>query len=542
LEIDRYLGRNASYAELPLLSRRNFLAGALLSSVPSFSAPPVLRPESFRHYVEFFNSMVPEGVVQYIPDARAWDWLSANIPLFSCPDPVFERTWYFRWWTYRKHIRKTEDGFVVTEFLKPVKHAAKHNAISCALGHHLNEGRWLQDDRFLDDYLRFWLRSGAAGGLQPQFHQFSGWAAHAARDRWLVNRDDRFLAELLDALILDYRAWEKERQLPSGLFWQYDVRDGMEESVSGSRTAKNARPTINSYMYGNARAIADIARVKGRVGLASEFEAKAKAIKDLVQVRLWDERGAFFKPLLESGGLPDVREEIGFVPWYFGLPDAGRGFEKAWRQITDPDGFAAPFGPTTAERRHPGFKLSFEGDDCQWNGPSWPFATAQTLKAMANVLHDYNQNVVLKRDYFALLKIYTGSHKLKLDDGRVIPWIDESLDPFTGEWLTRRIKIHKGRFDGRGDYYNHSSYCDLVVTGLAGLRPRADDRVEVRPLLPEDAWDWFCLDRVRYHGRNLTILWDRTGKKFGRGQGLRVFRDGKEIAHSRRLDGAAGSM
>jgi len=40
--------------------------------------------------------------------------------------------------------------------------------------------------------------------------------------------------------------------LTNGLFWQYDVRDGMEESISGSRTNKNLRPTINSYMFGNA--------------------------------------------------------------------------------------------------------------------------------------------------------------------------------------------------------------------------------------------------------------------------------------------------
>jgi len=33
---------------------------------------------------------------------------------------------------------------------------------------------------------------------------------------------------------------------------EYDVRDGMEESISGSRRAKNARPPLNSYMYGNA--------------------------------------------------------------------------------------------------------------------------------------------------------------------------------------------------------------------------------------------------------------------------------------------------
>jgi hypothetical protein len=495
-----------------------------------------LHTEAFKRHIDYFNTMVDEGVAQHIPNAQAWEWLASNIPLFECPDPAFEQTWYYRWWSYRKHIRKTPCGFIVTEFLRPVKHAAEYNAISCALGHHLSEGRWLHNQTYLDDYLLFWLRSGANGGLHPRLHQYSGWVAHAAYERWLVHRDYRFLAPLLDPLVLDYRKWEDERLLDSGLFWQYDVADGMEESISGSRTAKNARPTINSYMYGNAQAIARLAAVSGRPDLQEEYDSKAGALKKRILTHLWDEKAAFFKPVVESGGLADVREEIGFIPWMFGLPDPGKGFERAWAQLMDPEGFQAPFGPTTAERRHPGFKIALEGDDCQWNGPSWPFSTSQTLKALANVLHDYPQDVVSRRDYFETLRIYNRSHRLKLEDGRLIPWVDENLNPFTGDWLARLIKIRKGRFDGRGDHYNHSTYCDLIITGLVGLRPRADDRVEVYPLLPPRTWDWFCLDRVSYHGRLLTILWDRTGQKYGRGKGLRVFSDGEEVCSSGGLD------
>ena len=86
----------------------------------------------------------------------------------------------------------------------------------------------------------------------------------------------------------------------------------------------------------------------------------------------------------------------------------------------------------------------------------------------------------------------------------------------------------------RGKDYNHSTYCDLVISGLVGLRPRADDTVEVNPLAP-DSWNFFCLDQVRYHGRWLTILWDKTGDRYHRGAGLRVLADGKEIAASEEL-------
>lgn len=516
-------------------------AGYCLAAGDFPGAGVVLDPEAFRHHVDFFNAMAPEDVPTLIPNQGAWEWMKTNIPFFTCPDPDVERTYYYRWWAFRKHIKETPGGFILTEFLRPVSHATDYNAISCALGHHVNEGRWLKDRRYIDQYLNFWLRPGT-GGLQRHLHQYSGWVAAACWDRWLVDGNTAYLLSLLDALILDYRTWERDRLLENGLFWQYDVRDGMEESISGSRTAKNARPTINSYMYGNACALAKIASLAGRDALTREYEAKARRLRALVEELLWDPEARFYKVRLESGGLAAVRELIGYTPWYFHLPEPGRGREEAWKQLLDPRGFYAPYGPTTAEQRHPDFRIAETGDDCQWNGPSWPMATTITLKALANVLHAYPQRVVTAADYFHTFLIYTRSQRLRLPGGRVIPWIDENLNPFTGQWQARSMKLRKGTFNGRGDHYNHSGYADLVITGVVGLRPRGDDVAEVHPLVPERAWDWFCLEGVPYHGRILTVLWDRTGRKFHRGRGLRLFDGGREIARSTRLERITGRL
>ncbi|MHC4208035.1 MAG: MGH1-like glycoside hydrolase domain-containing protein, partial [Planctomycetota bacterium] len=334
--------------------------------------------------------------------------------------------------------------------------------------------------------------------------------------------------------------WEKERLEPDGLFRQIDDRDGMEVSVGGS----GKRATINSYMYGDAVAIAKIALLAGRQDIAEQYREKARNLKNLVHTKLWDDKAKFFKTLpRDAETLVDVREQHGYTPWYFNLPDASRNYEVAWKQLMDPEGFYAPYGPTTTEQRHKGFKISYEGHECQWNGPSWPMSTAITLTAMANVLNNYEQDVVSKTDYFETLKIYTKCHRLKREDGSIVPWIDENLNPHTGDWIARtRLKSWKnGTWDKgkggkeRGKDYNHSSYCDLIISGLIGLRPRADDIVEVNPLVSAGTWDWFCLDNVLYHGRIITILWDKTGNKYGKGKGLRIFVNGKETAKSQTL-------
>lgn len=515
------------------------------SATPATPTPLLLKHTALRQYIDHFNAADRELYSQFITNGAAADFLQTNVPLLECPDKELEEIYYFRWWTFRKHLKQTPDGFIVTEFLPPVDWAGKYNSISCAGGHHFYEGRWLNDSRYLDDYSVFWFRKGG----KPRIYSF--WVANALWSRFLVTGDDRLFAPLLPDLIQNYEAREKERRDANGLYWQADGQDGMEVSISGALNPRGEgyRVTMNSYQYGDALAIAHIAERLGQIDVVKRFRAKAAELQSLVQDQLWDPEAQFFKVRPRNNGakLSDARELHGYTPWYFNLPAPDKSV--AWKQLMDPKGFFAPFGPTTAEQRHPGFHVTYQGHECQWNGPSWPYATAVTLTALANLIDDYPPAGLTSKDYFELLRIYAHSHHLRLDDGRVVPWIDENLNPTNGDWLARtRLKSWKnGQWDRskggeeRGKDYNHSTFCDLVISGLIGLRPRSDDLVEVRPLVPE-TWDYFCLDQVRYHGHWLTILWDKTGEHYGRGVGLRLFADGQPIANRSRLGRLQGTL
>lgn len=500
----------------------------------------ILTTDALRKYVAQFNSDDEELYINAIPNKDALAFLEKNIPLFECPDKEIERTCYFRWWTYRKHIKETPAGYVITEFLPDVPWSGIYNTINCPAAHHFYEGRWLHNQQYLNDYAVFWFRKGG----NPRLYSF--WAADAYYSRYLANKDARFLIDLLPDLVRNYEAWETGwdwhgnhiGQRTNGLFYIIDDRDGGEMSIGGH----GFRPTLNSFMYGDAKAITAISRMAGKLEQAKLFEEKAARIKQLVQEKLWDKDTQFFKVLPDQGKkLRDVRELYGYTPWYFNLPDPG--YEAGWKELMDPEGFYAPYGPTFAEQRHRDFKISYQGHECQWNGPSWPLATCSVLTALANLLNNYEQDVIGKKDYFETLRIYTRCHTLKREDGKVVPWIDENLNPYTGDWISRtRLKNwNNGTWDTgkggkeRGKDYNHSTYNDLIITGLIGLRPRADGVVEVNPLLPENTWDYFCLDNLLYHGHILTILWDMTGRKYGKGKGLTVFSDGKIIARARNL-------
>lgn len=520
----------------------------VLSPFAAFSQGNVLSSRQFEHYINAFNREDQELYKQYYPNRDAWKFLKENIPLFECPDKELEKTYYFRWWTYRKHIRETPAGFVITEFLPSVPWAGEYNTISCAAGHHFYEGRWLHDPSYLEDYMQFWLDE--AGN---DIRKYSFWSANAWK-AFLSVHPEAEVPAVLQKLTANYKAWENTHGEPiHGLFWQTDGADGMEVSVGGQLSNggeqvhgyKGIRPTINSYMYGDAQAIAALAVRQGLDSIAADYRARAAHIKKATQKLLWSDSLGFFGSVAldKNSGKPPVlpvRELTGYVPWYFNLPDDNAGYGQAWKHLLDTNGFKAPYGPTTCERRHPCFAVSYQGHECQWNGPSWPYATAQTLTAMANVLNNYRHTSLAAADYHELLSVYSESHRRTTADGRKIPWIDENLDPFTGEWLARaRLESwpgepwpdSKGGLE-RGKDYNHSTFCDLIISGLIGLRPQLADSITVNPLVPEEEWDYFCLDNVLCHGRILTILYDKTGKKYRKGKGFRIFIDGKNVHSS----------
>ncbi|WP_196939490.1 MGH1-like glycoside hydrolase domain-containing protein [Sphingobacterium pedocola] len=474
-------------------------------------------------YVTKFNSQDNEAVVNLIDNESSSEWLKANIPLFECPDTDIEEIYYFRWWSYRKHIKVTPEGTIVTEFIEPVKHAGKFNSISCALGHHIYEARWLRDNEFLKEYIDFWLYKADEGQTKPRFHQFSSWLPDALLAYHKVSNNTSYLSSRIKDLDLDYEKWEQERQLPNGLFWQHDVKDGMEESVSGSRRDENMRPTINSYMYANAVALAEIADIVGHADLKAKYQKKASELKPKLIDSLWDKEEKFFKTKLPDGRLHNAREAIGFIPWYFHIPADNKEYAQAWDQVLDTAGFNAPWGLTTAERREPTFRTRGSGHGCEWDGALWPFATSQTLRGMANLLADYKHTgKISKADFYREVQKYAKSHVM---DGK--PYIGEYQDEVNGEWL-------KGDHP-RSKFYNHSTYMDVIIQDLIGVKPQVGNVLEIKPLIPAGKWKYFALTNVRYHGKDISIYWDEDGKKYNQGKGLTVYADGHKIARTGKL-------
>ena len=498
---------------------------ALSACKTNFSALP--GTEKVDEYVNMFNKNDDELYKQAFPNEKAAEFMKENIPLFECPDKELEKTYYFRWWTFRKHIKETPDGYVISEFLPQVGWSGKHNSINCAAQHHMREGRWLRNTKFIDDYARFWFFA-SNGGMR----RYSCAAADAVWNLYLVHGDKQLITDLYEPLKENFKFWEDTQRDSTGLYWRLDGWDGGEISASGALSPdwSGYRPMQNAYEYGDAIALSKMAKLLGNAKDEELYQQKAQEIKAIVDKKLWDSKDQFYKAIPRNGKmeLAPCREELGYVPFAYNLPDEDK--LVAWEQLFDEKGFKAPYGPTTCEQRYGGFQISYEGHECQWNGPSWPFATSQTITGMITSLNRFGEKVLTKERFMEVLNTYSNSHRL---NGQC--WIDENLNPFTGDWISRtRLMTWK---DGtwstgkggveRGKDYNHSTFNDLIISGVVGLQVSDEGEITVNPLVPDGLWDYYCLSGVRGAGHDVTVVYDKDGKHYHVGKGLKLFVDGK---------------
>lgn len=458
-------------------------------------------------------------------------WYRKNIPFFDSNDPAINAAYYYRWSVVRAHQRDLgAQGYVTTEFLDDVPWQREPFAtLNDASGFHIAEARWLRDRRYAADYIDYMYQGG-------NDRHFSDYMADAVFGRYLVDGDRAEAIRHLPVMRHIYRQWDDHFDFTKRLYWIEPLLDATEYTISsidssggkdGFRGGDSFRPSINAYMFANARALSQLFTLARDPAGSAEFAARAADLRKQVQSSLWqpalghfadrykvsNEHVRYWEPIRG-------RELVGYVPWAFGLPDDDPRYAQSWKHLLSPTEFAGAAGLRTVE---PGYKyylrqFRYEGTapECQWNGPVWPFQTTQVLLGLANLLNDYHQSVVGRGDYYRLLRQYTALHS---QSGRLD--IEEDYDPETGGPIVGLARSH---------HYFHSGYVDLILTGLVGLRPRQDNVLEVNPLVTSGGpLRWFRMQDVPYHGHLVSVTWDADGQHFGN-PGLAVEIDGRLIA------------
>ena len=84
-------------------------------------------------------------------------WFESNVPILDVPEEDVSAVYYYRWGLYKQHMYYTgpQFGYLATEFLSPPGYGGPYGGISAAAGHHINEGRWLRDQKYGKDIVNY---------------------------------------------------------------------------------------------------------------------------------------------------------------------------------------------------------------------------------------------------------------------------------------------------------------------------------------------------------------------------------------------------
>lgn len=502
------------------------------------AAPPSLTVKALA--TEYFGNDAP--------------WFLENIPFLEIDDPEIQQIYYYRWKLYRSHIREIgAQGITITEFLGNVPWARQpYTDLNDSASFHLAEGRWLRNPGIVDSLIDH-LYSG--GGNDRHFSES---IAAATLGTTMVTGDTAPALRHLDTMQYIFNQWDDHFDRKRNLYWVEPIADATEYTISsidasGAGFSSQAsvderengflrgnafRPSINSYQYANARAIASIAKLAGKLDVAADYDRRAEAIQTAVLAELWNPSLEHFTDryqrstrYVKAGDFVRGRELNGFVPWFYELlpKDSSIDYAQAWRHALSAKELGGAYGLRTVEPSYPRYMVQYRYDkstglpECQWNGPSWPFQTSQTLTGLANLLNDYKQSTATREDYLALLRQYTHQHFIALGHAD----LQEDYDPDKGSPIVGLARSH---------HYNHSTYVDLILSGLIGIRPRSDNVLEINPLLPAAntpqiaAIRYFALQGLLYHGHEVSVVYDVDGTRYRSGKGLSIFVDGRRAA------------
>jgi hypothetical protein len=418
---------------------------------------------------------------------------------------------------------------------------------------------------------------------RPESHHFSSWMIDGIEAFLKVHPDKPWLHTMLPAMEKHQQVWDSlftvnaPNARTNGMYKILDLYDGMEFSLSavlglieskgayslytkdtwrdyylGWGTTANAerseqarqyptafrkgypdfylvRPSVNSYAYGNLRALANLYTLDeatGQSNKAAYYAKRAAAIQQQVLTVLWSNEDQFFNTYSAGDntyGVRDyqarVRESVGYTPWYFNLIPTQRysNYSKSWDMFSSRNGFYNVAGMTTAEQQHP----YYNEQAYAWNGRGWPFENSVVYKGYANYLRNYKRvstpaEQQLLYDYIDKLARMHGTQQLNI-----------------GEWY---IPSNGKTFGGESDYF-HSTFPDIIIEDLIGFKSSQGDSFSIAPLLPEGRWDHFYLGNIRYHGHDIDIVWkqDWLPDSPGNQSRLCVWIDNKLVASSESL-------
>lgn len=479
------------------------------------------------------------------------EWWAQNIPYIDIPDENVKKVLYYRWWSNRFNLLEANIPGNDWQFPMNMEGVLGYNnGITVSVPWVLQDLKWLRDPSYA---YGTWLAQGEYSENanyknnpgRPNIWTWDmmqntsqvGWEAYKiyGGGEKVLKKFADFSANDVTGTLNHFRGTH-----PDLVYYNHGPitgNDGDTVSMHWKGNGNYARLDGSSTAYANAVATQQMYEQLGDDANAKRMEEVAQRIRNAILNNMWFDQADF-----DGDGKADTNGEGSF------LHKKVINQQDVFNPWRDNNMFVFNFGvvPKEGEQGYESkylTQLSDYGDPNYY--PIFPFFTADQHSIMKRVeafrkgetsafgtdqfawcnFGNYINTIRASLRHYPVENINSDTYKTLFDWGAwlhtVEPGNTDHLDSneffwledyfFGTPWTPENPPNPSGKMVRAWIHHDTLGMMNYsVMEDMAGLQPRADDKIELWPLGIK--YDHFAVDNVRYHDANLSIVWQDPAK------------------------------
>ncbi|WP_406080861.1 discoidin domain-containing protein [Micromonospora sp. NBC_00858] len=480
---------------------------------------------------------------------RRW---AQDVPYIDLPDPALEKAIVYRWWGERYNTLDANASGHVYQYPTTIEGVNLYqNAVALTQPMHLQDTKWLRTPYLpYGQILNIGELSGSSAFLDSPGHtswnnHYSQYLGTAGLEAYNVHGGGKEIA----GKFAHYFEGDGVGQLE-----HYDGNDdkliaydtnympgndadaitfGYPKTNAGAPGARTIERPESAYVWGAFDAARQLYQIAGAdQAKVDEMATGANEIRAAILDRLWSPDTRMFLAGTSHGATSAASSNGRPNP----LPQSARDLIPA-KESNLYDIYAENLIPFDQWQTYvDGFRFLTYGD----NFPIFPFYTANQYDRSAYGVGGSNNfsNInftVQYRSVRSALRHYDPEQKYITPAyaKRLLDWMAWSIYPGADMRVANQAEYYSN-WNATAKTYNRNNPNHIMlgnmnyifVEDMAGLQPRSDDKIELSPIT--FGYEHFMANNLRYHGQDVTIVWDPDGSKYGLGAGYSLFLNGEK--------------
>ncbi|MER5455197.1 Ig-like domain-containing protein [Micromonospora sp. NPDC002389] len=521
------------------------LSLSVVGAVSSATLPETV--ESYQEYAELSPSTaVRTGITAF---HRRW---AQDVPYINVPDAAMEKAIVYRWWGERYNSLDANASGHVYQYPTTIEGVNLYqNSVALTQPMHLQDTKWLRTPYLgYGQILNIGELSGSSAFLDSPGHtswnnHYSQYLGTAGLEAYNVHGGGKQVARKF----AQYFEGDGVGQLE-----HYDGNDdkliaydtnympgndadaitfGFPKVNAGAPGARTIERPESAYVWGAF----DAARQLYQISDADQAKidamgTSADEIRDAILNRLWSPDMRMFLAGTSHGASSAATANGRANP----LPASARNLIPA-KETNLYDIYAENLIPTDQwEKYVDGFRFLTYGD----NFPIFPFYTAnqydRSVYGIGGSNNFSNINFTVQyRGVRSALRHYDPEQKYITPEyaKRLLDWMAWSIYPNADMRVANQAEYYSN-WNPTTRSYNRNNQNHIMlgnmnyifIEDMGGIQPRSDDKIELWPI--QFGYEHFMVNNLRYHGQDVTIVWDPDGSKYGLGAGYSLFLNGEK--------------